>query len=344
MFGKRRKLKRQIYQYKKYIKMFEDRYNVWPQARDFIMKHGGEYFPDYNNPQTMQEKAAWVAKNYYLKSPLAYFSGNKVTSKIYFKSKIGSDENIVKTYGIYNSPDEIEWDKLPNSFAIKTTMGWQGKNVILVKDKKKFSPRKHKKTLQSMTRALHDGTPCPIIIEQLLDKFSETDALQITDYKIFCFNGVPAFVRVHSINKKAKVFGSYDKNMTYYSLPDYEKMDVIHASIVRHLNPDVPKPDCLNQMIEIAKKLSKDLPFARVDLYLADGKVYVGEITIQGSVGYVLDPVKYDYIWGDLITLPSQKEIEVLIDTDKTNIKQLISENMDTLQGLSNYAKMIEML
>lgn len=344
MFGKKRKLKNEIKQLKRYVSLFEKRYNVWPQARDFVMHHGGEYFPDYNTPQTMQEKIAWAAKYYYLKSPLAYFSGNKVTSKIYFESKLGTDDYIVKTYGIYNSPDEIDWGALPNSFAIKTTMGFQGKNVILVKNKKKFRPKKHQKTLWAMTRSLHDGKPCPIIIEQLLDKFPETDSLQITDYKIFCFNGEPKFIRVHSVNKKAKVFGSYDKNMTYYSLPEYEKLDLIHASIVRHHNPDVPQPDCLDEMIKVAKKLSKDLPFARVDLYVADGKIYVGELTIQGAVGYVLDPVKFDYVWGEQIKLPTHDEIEKLIEQDKIHIKKLVDKNIKTLEKLSNFAKIMESL
>lgn len=344
MLCKIKQLKRQIRDYEKYMRLFEERYNVWPQARWFVMKHRGAYFPDYNNPITLQEKAAWIANKYYIKSPLAYFSGNKVTSKIYFKSKLGSDEHIVKTYGIYNTPNEIDWDKLPNSFAIKTTMGFQGKNVILVKDKNKFKPKKHKKSLEAMTHALQDGQPCPIIIEQLLDKFPETDTLQITDYKIFCFNGEPAFVRVHSINKNAKAFGSYDKNMTYYSLPDYKKLDIIHASIVRHNNPDCPMPNCLHKMIEVAKKLSVGLPFARVDLYLADEKIYVGEITIQGSVGYVFDPVKYDYIWGDMIKLPKEEEIESLIEQDKKHIKQLIKTNYDILHNLSNFEQINAML
>lgn len=344
MFGRRKELKRQIRHCEKYISVFEKTFNIEPDARWFVTHNKGAYCPNYNNPKTMQEKAGWIAKNYYQKSPLVYFSGNKVSSKLWFESKLGTDKYIVKTYGVYNSPDEIDWGALPNSFVIKTSMGYQAKNVILVKDKKKFNPRKHKKTLWAMTKSLHDGTPCPIVIEQLLENFPETETLQITDYKLFCFNGEPKFVRVHSMDKDAKAFGSYDKNMTYYSLPDYKKMDIIHASVIRHPNPDAPRPDCLVEMIEVAKKLSKDLPFARIDLYLADGKIYVGEVTILGYVGYVVDPVEYDYMWGDMIKLPTQKEIEALIEKDKKHIGGLIEKNKQVLERLSNFERMKALL
>ena len=98
------------------------------------------------------------------------------------------------------------------------------------------------------------------------------------------------------------------------------------------------------EMIKVAKKLSKDLPFARVDLYVADGKIYVGELTIQGAVGYILDPVKFDYVWGEQMKLPTHDEIEKLIEQDKIHIKKLVDKNIKTLEKLSNFAKIMESL
>lgn len=38
-------------------------------------------------------------------------------------------------------------------------------------------------------------------------------------------------------------------------------------------------------MLEIAKVLSKDIPFLRVDLYEINGKIYFGELTFTPCAG-----------------------------------------------------------
>ena len=52
-------------------------------------------------------------------------------------------------------------------------------------------------------------------------------------------------------------------------------------------------------MIEIAKKLSSDFDYVRVDLYEVEGKIYFGELTFTDGSGYdLLKPDKYDIEWG----------------------------------------------
>lgn len=45
----------------------------------------------------------------------------------------------------------------------------------------------------------------------------------------------------------------------------------------------MPKPAAYDELIEIAKKLSEDLPFARIDLYYTNGKIHFGEVTLSSD-------------------------------------------------------------
>ena len=72
-------------------------------------------------------------------------------------------------------------------------------------------------------------------------------------------------------------------------------------------NVVIEKPDTLEKMLEIAKVLSKDEPYVRIDFYSVDHKPYVGEITFFPASGYgKFVPEKYDRIFGDLIKLPEK--------------------------------------
>ena len=70
-------------------------------------------------------------------------------------------------------------------------------------------------------------------------------------------------------------------------------------------NPKVNKPKNLDIMIEIAKKLSEDFIFARIDLYNIDGKIYFGEITLSPNSGFDPDITeKTDLYFGNKLEIP----------------------------------------
>ena len=60
-------------------------------------------------------------------------------------------------------------------------------------------------------------------------------------------------------------------------------MDVVEGTEVDK-NP-VKRPDKLEEMICMAEKLGEGIPFVRVDLYLADRKIYFGEMTFTPAAG-----------------------------------------------------------
>ena len=68
------------------------------------------------------------------------------------------------------------------------------------------------------------------------------------------------------------------------------------------------KPENLDEMLELARVLAKDIPFVRVDFYIVDGQIYFGEITFFPASGFnPFTPEKWDRIFGDWIQLPEKK-------------------------------------
>ena len=64
----------------------------------------------------------------------------------------------------------------------------------------------------------------------------------------------------------------------------------------------VERPDNLDAMIAIAKKLSEGLDFIRVDLYWLNGRQIVfGELTLTPKAGWArFSPREYDFRLGEL--------------------------------------------
>ena len=61
-------------------------------------------------------------------------------------------------------------------------------------------------------------------------------------------------------------------------------------------------------MIELAEKLAKGLPLARVDFYNIDGRIYFGEITLYPDSGYDKNLLpEYDLLLGSKLKLPKEK-------------------------------------
>lgn len=59
-----------------------------------------------------------------------------------------------------------------------------------------------------------------------------------------------------------------------------------------------PKPDNLDETLEVARKLSKDKAHVRVDLYEVEKHIYFGEFTFYTGAGFIpFDPVNMTRYW-----------------------------------------------
>jgi hypothetical protein len=163
----------------------------------FPLKVG--YKLNLKNPKSYNEKLQWLKLNY--RDPLLPKLVDKYEYKIYIKNKIG-EEYIVKNYGVWDSFKEIDFNKLPNQFVLKTTHDQGG--VVICKDKSNFD---FKKARKKINRHLNQNIfyrfrewpykyiKPRIIAEELLVDYDVGDLL---DYKFYCFNGEPNVMYIAS--------------------------------------------------------------------------------------------------------------------------------------------------
>ncbi|MCM3090634.1 MULTISPECIES: ATP-grasp fold amidoligase family protein [unclassified Cytobacillus] len=244
-------------------------------------------------PQTFCEKIQWLKVNYH--NPDMVKCSDKYAVRKYIKDKIG-DQYLIELYGVYDSVEEINIDKLPDKFVFKPNHS--SGRVIICTDKKSMN---WKKEFRKMKRWLNENfyfetgewqykdIPPKIICERLLQE-------DINDYKVFCFNGIPKFTQV--ISNRSEGYSS-----NYYDL-NWELMDIRRSDhgISRY---EIPKPGNYEKMLEISKEISKDFPFVRMDFYEVEGKLFFGETTFTPANGMInYEPKKYDKIFGDYLKLP----------------------------------------
>ena len=207
---------------------------------------------------------------------------SKIVDKIllhnYSLKKLGIDI-CVPIIKIYNNSEEIKLEDLPDKFVLKCNHG-SGMN-ILCNNKSNFNLERAKKNLdhwKSINYGLNYHEFQYINVNRKI--FSEIYLKDnIEDYKIYCFHGVPKFIRVQK-----KLNGIQGKVNNYYDLK--WKLTDIETGIPGFFRrPDInfEKPKNFGLMIEYSKILSEDFVFVRVDLYNINGTIYLGEMTFSPS-------------------------------------------------------------
>lgn len=245
------------------------------------------------NPKDFNEKVIYLMLNEFGDRETRY--ADKYLVRKYVEEK-GFKENLTKLYGKFDSTDEINFEKLPEEYVLKTNHGC-GCTIIKQKDEVININKAVDELNNSLKRNYAKETleyhyekikPC-ILCEEYLKEGSKVSP---TDYKFFCFNGNAKFVLVcgNRTENVQKVY--YDLN---WNKADYTK---------KEQDGYFEKPKNFEKMIDIAEKLSEDLKFVRVDLYNIDGKIYFGELTFTPRGG-INNTIKQEYLdeWGKFIKL-----------------------------------------
>ena len=175
-----------------------------------ILQHFGKWLPDriylkimfrlkmgyklnLKNPRTFSEKLQWL--KLYDRQPLYTQLVDKFAVKEYVAGMIGKDY-IIPTLGVWDKPELIDWDSLPDQFVLKTTHGGGSTGVVICKDKSSFDKEKAIENLkESMKQDIYSilkewpykNVPRRIIAEKYISPASNHKDLP--DYKFFCFDG-----------------------------------------------------------------------------------------------------------------------------------------------------------
>ncbi len=294
--------------YKKIIKNQEVRFKILNLLRfvpdelmikmQYRIKTGRKL--NLKNPERFTEKLQWYKLFY--RDPLMTKCSDKYEVRTYVESK-GLGQYLTNLYGIYDDFEDIEFDALPNSFAIKYTNG-SGSNYF-VKDISKESIGRIKSIVKSWVgspKGLYGREWCyynvqpRIIIEELIERDENND---IPDYKFFCFDG-----KVKYLYTMVDYVDNHENGRCSFFTPEFEQLPYRRSEYME-IERHIQKPENFDEMIKVAEILAKDFPHVRVDLYNIKGRIIFGELTFYNASGYtVFTPDEFDFILGKEFNLP----------------------------------------
>lgn len=253
---------------------------------------------DLKNPQTFNEKLQWLKLN---NRKTEYTTMvDKYEVKKYIAEKIG-EEYVIPTLGVWDNFDDIDFDLLPNQFVLKCTHDSGG--LVICKDKSKFDiAMAREKINQALTRRFYyfgrewpykEVKPRIIAEKYMVDK----SVSELRDYKFFCFGGVCKCLKVD--------FDRFVEHRANYYDPQGNLLDLGEKICPPNKDKVIVLPDNKEKMLQLAEKLSTNIPFLRVDFYDVNGKIYFGELTFFPASGWgEFTDEKWDYKLGEWVKLP----------------------------------------
>lgn len=299
--------------------------------RMFKAKMG--YLPDLEDPRTFNEKLQWL-KLHDRNSEYTTMV-DKYAAKKWVADRIG-EQYIIPTLGVWEHFDDIDFDGLPDQFVLKCTHDSGG--LVIVKDKSKLdkaaakrkierclkrnyywlgrewpykdvSPRIIAEQYMSNNESIPDNIKIEICEERNLQEYYDKllmecaqrpdrcNSSELTDYKFMCFDG-----RVKCIFTVTERFSKDGPKVTFFDT--YWTPLPFERHYPKSTKP-IPRPYNLEKMIELAEKLSKDIPFVRVDFYESGRQIYFGEMTFYPGSGYEeFTPEEWDKKLGDWMEIP----------------------------------------
>lgn len=253
--------------------------------------------PDLQNPETFTAKIQWIKLNE--RTELRKKMANRLAAREYATAKIG-EEHLVPLHGIFEELTAEAWQSLPDRFVLKANHGCEMLHIVSDKRNEVFKDI-YKKTRQWQQEDYYyigrewayKGLPRTILAEQLL---LDADGSIPKDYKFFCFNGTVKLIQVDFDR-----FGEQKRNIY-----DREFRQIDTKLLYPNYEGEVTRPPKLTKAIELAETLTKEVSFLRVDLYLLNEHIYVGELTNYPGNGFVpFQPQKMERKVGSWLDLES---------------------------------------
>ena len=256
-------------------------------------------------PRAFSEKLQWL--KLHDRNPLYSRLVDKYEVRQYIAQQLGEDCLIPLVGGPWASFDEIDFDALPDQFVLKCTHDSGG--LVICRDKAKMNMEAAREKLERCLKRNYywSGREWPyknVRRRIIAERYMEEDGSDtLTDYKVFCFGGVPKVILT-------VVGGHGDESRTLRRMYD---TDWNLLPIALHGKPFVdekqPKPDKLGEILALAEKLSAGKPHVRTDFYVIGGRVYFGEITFYHMSGMArIEPEEWNLRLGSWIRLPERAE------------------------------------
>ena len=262
--------------------------------KEYFLNIGEEL--DLLHPQKFNEKLQWL--KLYDHNPQYTIMVDKYRARQFIKDIIG-DQYLIPLLGVWENPDDIDFDLLPDQFVLKCNHN-SGTGMCICKDNKNVDIPRVKRELKKGLRENYylrhrewpyKDVPRRIIAEKyMIDESGEA----LTDYKFFCFNGEPRVMYISNDGAENPKTDFFDMEFNHLPIkmkdPNSEQLPL--------------KPQSFELMKELAKKLSEGIPFLRTDFYEINGNIYVGELTLYHNAGLSkIEPSEWNLKLGNYINL-----------------------------------------
>lgn len=248
-------------------------------------------------PTSFNEKLQWL--KIYDRNPKYTQLVDKNAVKKIVADKIGN-QYVIPTLGVYRTFDDIDFSLLPDCFVMKCThdsgssIVCKNKNALDKKAAKRVLNKALKRNFYYFGREWPYKNVCPsIIVEQYMNDNEHDDLL---DYKFMCFNGKVkcSFVCSDRRSERGLAVDFYDREWKHMPFQRH----------YRNVGYEIEKPRNYELMVRLAEKLSRNIPFVRVDFYEIEGRVYFGELTFfPGNGMEEFTPERYDRVLGDMLDI-----------------------------------------
>ncbi len=251
-----------------------------------------------DSPKTLNEKLQWL--KLYNRKPEYTMMVDKYAVRKYIADTIG-EEYLIPLLGVWDNPDDIDFNALPNQFVLKCNHN-SGLGMCICKDKSKLDIAKVKAELRKGLKQdyyltsrewPYKDVPRKIVCEKYME---DCQVHELIDYKFMCFNGAVkcSFTCSERFSESGLKVTFFDKD---WNVMPFER----HYPASK--NPPT-KPINYDKMIQFSEKLSKGIPFIRVDFYEINGKLFFGELTFYPGSGFEeFTPEEWDYRLGDFLKL-----------------------------------------
>ena len=205
---------------------------------------------------------------------------DKYLVREWIKETIG-ERYLVPLLGVWDRFEDIDFDKLPENYVLKCNHG-SGMNLVVKNNLDKEKARELFDKWMNTNYAFRAGLemhyadmPRKIIAEKYIEEMDGS----LYDYKIHCFGGEPKFIQCIG-DRDLKKHTGYQMNYD----TEWHELDWTFEDYPR-FPYEVAKPVCLDEMLDVAKKLSAGFSYVRVDLYEIKGNVLFGEMTFTPASG-----------------------------------------------------------
>ena len=246
-------------------------------------------FP-WKNPRTLNEKLTWLEAMSDTTKWTEY--SDKYEVRKYIES-LGLNDILTECYGVWDRAEDIDFDSLPNKFVVKCTHDCE--STIVVNDKSKMNKKEVIDFLNKHLAVRYGYDSCEphyiyikprVIAESLIenDNTSDFSSKTLVDHKIRCIDGKAQYDMV--CYDRPLGIGSGGEHTVYdlYDIHTWEPMRQ-YLDYPGTVYKNVPRPENLEEMIEIAEKIAQGFRQVRVDLYNVKGKIYFGEMTFFACSG-----------------------------------------------------------